>query len=787
MSDVKIKFVLEGLEKATADIKKLGDSVKTMQTDLSKGMKLPAAAAKAAPGVESIREASQTARSTDQRVRQEKAGLDQINRELAKKEAQIARITRLEKEGLDVADRRVRLERELQRLQGTQQVAQTRLNESQRTYDRVRGIDSASGGKGGNGGGFGNLLSKGAIGVGIGAAAKFVIDKAIEITKEAIRSPIVTAQMQGAAIAGTTGQSLSQMQSGQFVYESMFGTERKKAGAMAQSARGMNQLADLAEITGSAGLSLLFSERHRAALFNPEKYSAMQGKEYAENRNSALEGLKSQDPFKKDALERLQANATGYLGAQRTLGLNDEGLKNFLQSSTGAGFLPEQGMQAMSSIMGAGGSTDMGINSVMALKAKRELDLNNSEGIFGTLSGSMGSSTTSKNVLIDIFAAGLDKSKYAAENSKFVQNVAEVISQRGVSSRTGADNIADQMASFATGATTMKGLENAKGAFEAMTATATTTSGRGGAVNFATIARQFPDLLKAAGGDPAVLQNMIENRGNLDPNTADFQSKLSDYNKRNGKNLTAEQYIKRTNQAGAAGAKALAPGTGDSLDVLSKDMMAYAAAHDGDTTGYDPKKSPAVMNIYQSLQARTKAYNPNLQGKTPQFVEQFLLGSATQNASLLEGGDIFQDSMTVNRKRKALKAEGEFENPNPDRNIDKINAAAAEEANISLKTLAGILGEVATNASRAAGAMSGHSDELIKAYSTYNKMRDKGDPNAAFYKSDVLEQMQKNYDVGNPLNQGVNTSRTGGSSGGMHWDAGAHSWEMDKQPQGTHK
>ena len=97
---------------------------------------------------------------------------------------------------------------------------------------------------------------------------------------------------------------------------------------------------------------------------------------------------------------------------------------------------------------------------------------------------------------------GLDKSKFAAENSKFIQNVAEVVSQSGVTSRAGAANIADQMGNFATGANTMKGLENARSAYEAYKGTTTETSGRTGAINAAVIMRNFPDLMKASGGNP---------------------------------------------------------------------------------------------------------------------------------------------------------------------------------------------------------------------------------------------------------------------------------------------
>ena len=115
----------------------------------------------------------------------------------------------------------------------------------------------------------------------------------------------------------------------------------------------------------------------------------MQGQEFAQNRNTALEGLKAQDPFKRDAIERLQGNATGYLGAQRTLGINDKDLFGYLQSSTNAGFMPEQGMQATSRY-GGRWIYLYGSWFSLALQAQRSLNLNNSTNVLGSLSGTLG-------------------------------------------------------------------------------------------------------------------------------------------------------------------------------------------------------------------------------------------------------------------------------------------------------------------------------------------------------------------------------------------------------------
>ncbi len=743
-NDIKLKISGDTSELLAA----VKDAMSKIEKESQK-LKLSPTAKKAAPNIETIREASQTSRALGQKVKEERSGLDQINRELAKKEAQIARITKLEKEGLDVVNKRLKAERDLQSLQNTQQVLQTRLQESQKAFDRARGMVETKPTSGG--GGFGEMLSKGAMSAVIGGSAALMINKVMEVVGEAIRSPIVTTQMRGAAVSGTTGQTLSQMQSGQFVYESMFGAERKRAGEMAQVEQERTRTLDT--IKDVLGIGLL-TERGRALAFNPEKYNAMQGQEFAQNRNTALEGLKAQDPFKRDAIERLQSNATNYLGTQRTLGLNDNQLFGYLRSSTNAGFMPEQGVQASSAILGAGGSTEMGRNSVTALQAQRNLNLNNSTNVLGSLSGTLGSAETSKSTLIDIFstaqAIGLDKSKFAAENSKFIQNVAEVVSQSSITSRAGAANIADQMANFATGTNTMKGLENARSAYEAYRGTTTETSGRTGAINAAVVMRNFPDLMKAAGNNPLVLQRMIETRGNLDVNSPEFQSQLFAANKGRKNPLTAEQFQDQINRAGAQASGLVAPGAQGKLDILGKDIAKYASEHGGSTKGYNPSMSPSVMGVYKDLAASTAAFNPQLQGASPQKMQQFLVGQAVQGMGDMPGTTkLRKDYETETAKQLGAGPEG------TGRGLDQLVGAAATEAGVSLKTLSDILGTVASNATKASGAFSGHSDELQKFYNTYNRLKNENSPLAEKYYNERLMPAQRNFESGYPLDRGT--------------------------------
>ena len=144
-----------------------------------------------------------------------------------------------------------------------------------------------------------------------------------------------------------------------------------------------------------------------------------------EGTNRAFEGLVGQQPYQKAAVDLLQQNSSGFLGTQRMLGMGDKGLFNFLNGVTGAGFMPEQGMQAAQSIIGAGGSSRMGTDAVMALKAQRGLDLTNAPELLGKLSGNLGGSGASKNALIEIFATGqqigLDRSNLLKKTEDFLK------------------------------------------------------------------------------------------------------------------------------------------------------------------------------------------------------------------------------------------------------------------------------------------------------------------------------------------------------------------------------
>jgi len=320
-----------------------------------------------------------------------------------------------------------------------------------------KAIQNAPGGPGGGAGG-GGFFNSVVASVGLGTA----VSVAKMVGDEFVRRQVDITKMQGSAIAGTTGKALQQMQSGQYTYEGMFGEERKSAAEKAKSTESNTRNWELTKLIGGAalvigglaatatgvgaaggipttiaglgslgigtaigatatgvGAATLISGRSR---FDSEKYEEEKAQQYSANFNESLDAEKEKTPYKKDAIEKLQKNAGGYLNYQRMLGLSGSaGLFGNLSNITSAGFTDQMGMEAAGGILGAGGSTRMGKRSEIALQAERGLGLTNAPQLLGMLSGTQGIPEASRRTLLDIFAEGqmrgLDNSKYQSQYS----------------------------------------------------------------------------------------------------------------------------------------------------------------------------------------------------------------------------------------------------------------------------------------------------------------------------------------------------------------------------------
>lgn len=222
-----------------------------------------------------------------------------------------------------------------------------------------------------------------------------------------------------------------------------------------------------------------------------KEYNSILAKEFAQNFQSALEAEQQTNPLKKLAAQTYDQNFQQYLSAQRTLGLNRDtfhGPGGFRERAINAGFTDQMAMDMSNQIMGAGGSTRMGRDSVLGLQMQRGMGLSNAGQILGTLSGGLGSSEATKQATIKILSEGmrlgLDQSEFAEENRKFTQTVAQVVAQSGAA--TGADfsRVSEGFGKF-VGERTGLGLEAAKTAYEQYQQISQTTTGPRGVMRAA--------------------------------------------------------------------------------------------------------------------------------------------------------------------------------------------------------------------------------------------------------------------------------------------------------------
>lgn len=527
-----------------------------------------------------------------------------------------------------------------------------------------------------------------------------------QLAEDYVRRPMDVLHAQGSAVAGTTGRTLSQMQSGEFAYEGMFSEERAKAAKVAETAERRSRGWDIGQVamggalmvgggiaaaTGfgaipgvtamTMGAGMLFNKR---SMLDRERYNAEKEAQYSENFGSALQSEKDMAPFKKDAIEKYQKSGAGYLASQRSLGLSDRQLFSFLNNGAQSGFGDQMLLQSSSAILGAGGSTAMGRNSEMALKAERGLNLSNSAQILGQLSGTQGIPETSKKSLIDIFSVaqtiGLDNSKFAEENRKFMQSVSESVNKGGTTSEGSAETIARIMGSFTGGSTTMRGLDAGRSAYESYQGAASATSGYQGALNISGLMSSDPRFKKL--NDPAALQGLLELKPNeIDENDIGIRDAASKMGM-SSKEL-AGILLKQKSQSVSKGL--MRP---EVMSKISAAQEKWKAGHGGSLAGFESSDELVGTGISGVLGMADK--NLDRQGKL-----KSILGLAD-----------LSNPLSDNAKAKADAAYN-IENKDTGRAGDKIIQAAALNAQTSLETLSRSIDKFASDAIAAAGRMGG--------------------------------------------------------------------------------
>jgi hypothetical protein len=208
-------------------------------------------------------------------------------------------------------------------------------------------------------------------------------------------------------------------------------------------------LGGMSAIMGAMGdprkRALLMSEMPLIGGRFKDQYQGMVADQFSKDYNTSYEAQKKQNPFKTATIGEYEQNYMRDLGAQRSMGLSDEGLTGkggFMRSNIDAGFTPEMGLQMAGNIQQAGGSTRMARDSAFGNQLSRGANLTNAGQVLGSLSSGMGDSGSSKQATIKILAEGmrlgLDDSKFAEENRRFTQAAADIISKSGATSAADA-------------------------------------------------------------------------------------------------------------------------------------------------------------------------------------------------------------------------------------------------------------------------------------------------------------------------------------------------------------
>lgn len=511
--------LLAAVKSAMAQIQKDADKLKiTPQTT------------KIAPGYEALQKTAQTSRDLDSRTRTEKAALNEINRQLAQKEAQISKIQKLQESSNKTLEREIQLknqlaraERELEDKKSVARIQQVRYNTAQVAQQRAMGVTTvAGGGSAGTSptgsGQAGNMPPGGVTGIsglakllGIPAAfiGGFATSMAMGQGGEGIRKYFAentnrsnVNEASAFQMQGQGGQRLQSILNGNAAEELTFDPLRAKAAANAETAmKGRLQSSfrlftrPLQTFAGRANNGYETGNQFGLGTEGMKReIDSEQQKERASIQAEQFEALKNgpEGLMRSAVASRYLQNSGRDLDFQRQTGLSNSGFRGpggFLSNAQDAGFTDVQGMGMASSIMGAGGSTRSATgNATLGLQAQRNLDMTNSGNVLGKLSGSMGSSGATGESFVKLLAegtrVGLDGSEFRSENRKFVETAADIISKSGTQSGAGVDQILSQFGKF-FGDKTMTGQEAGKNAFDIYRDTSMATSGPRGTMRAA--------------------------------------------------------------------------------------------------------------------------------------------------------------------------------------------------------------------------------------------------------------------------------------------------------------
>lgn len=564
-------------------------SVKKIQSEADKIKISPAskqaASGQGSPGYQTFNQAYQATRAqenknrTDQQAAQiAKRSLEDVARQLAINSRIAASDLKTDKEKNFYAAERNKLEKEYQTLLATNK----RLTQNAAPSGKqgtVPGLPK---------GGITNLSGLASF-VGAPGAIMAIATTALAATKavEGARrfiseAPLRARENEASAfnMQGQGGQRLQSFFNGGAPEEMMFNKERVQAQSYAEQAT-------KARYSSTGGLASAFSGidmGYSRAVLGKDAYGAIMHGNIAQGlraiggrlgSESLQKEFESQKQIQQNELQQSQFEAIKNgpegkirttvgnkyikdyqrnLDFERQMGQSEEGFRGFLGNVNRAGFTDEQGMNAASGIMGAGGSTRSAKgNADFVLQMQRQFGLTNAGQAVGKISSQLGSSELSKDALIKIQAEGtrigVNQADFVEENRKFVEMAAGVVGQSNATSGAGVDQVLSTLTKFMSGANTVSGLEAGKSAYEAYQRQSNTQTGPSAVMRIAgmrkdSVLGQLNERDRAKLSmmpeseittDSKVIQEMAERKG-LNP-----QALVDNYHKIIGKSLFVNQ------------------------------------------------------------------------------------------------------------------------------------------------------------------------------------------------------------------------------------------------------
>lgn len=399
-----------------------------------------------------------------------------------------------------------------------------------------------SGGGGGGGGGGqpspGNAAGGfwGGLGKSLGTAAA-VLATGAALIDQYTSLPLTRTSALGNATQSIIGNHLEEMSRGDVVSGMAWQKERQRALDMAGSKLNSQMITGPMNVLGGAvGLvkgsltgegagqnkdaNMLVGSIAKAIEMTfsvgglvPNKISSAYGKEaekyfstqqaqlmedFGQNYEKMVQAQQRQNPLKNLAVGYYQDRYKTDLQSQRMMGLNDTqlyGRGGFLEQANTSGFTGDMAQQMAQQIQGAGGSTRGMKNSTLGLRAQRGFDLTNAGSVLGTISSGAGSQEASerifKKILEEGVKNGLDKSEAVEELRRFSQQTAEVVAKTGAVTGEDTQRILENFMRFqAAGVPTMKEQEGAQSAYKQYQQFSGESSGRGGAMQFASLMKR---------------------------------------------------------------------------------------------------------------------------------------------------------------------------------------------------------------------------------------------------------------------------------------------------------